>query len=107
MVEDGASFDPQVGDKAHGMAWHVAKLEELIENADMRQSFLESKDPNAHLRKQGIDPGFLPSGAIEALKAMNPDELAQLAAYTQKLVETGFYLEVTKGGQEDPRILFF
>jgi hypothetical protein len=108
VMEQQGGFDPGVLDRTHAMAWHIATLAELLKDSNNRQGFID--DPYGKLEEHGIDQTFLPSGAVEKLQAMGPEELGELSKYTEKLVEAGFYLEATETGageQQDPKVCFF
>ncbi|MGH2572039.1 MAG: hypothetical protein ACRDGU_00870 [Actinomycetota bacterium] len=107
-MEDKGAYDPRALDRTHGMAWNVARLAEVIRDPGWSQSFCS--DPYRMVEEAGIDPRFLPSGAVEALSGMGPEELRVISEYSDKLIEAGFYLEATKGEggkQADPRVSFF
>lgn len=107
-MDDYGAFDHGVMDKAHGMAWNVAKLAEAIKDPGWSQSFCS--DPHRMLQEAGIDAKLLPAGAVDALSGMGSEELRAISEYSEKLIEAGFYLEVTKaeaGKLDDPRVSFF
>jgi hypothetical protein len=91
----------QRGGMKHEAADVLARVADILRDESKRRSFAE--DPRGTLQKEGLDPGKLPSRAIDALSRLSPQEAGLLVRLDDKLKDAGLVVEGPNGG----RVSFF
>jgi hypothetical protein len=56
-----------------------------------------ARDAESALGDLGVPVGDLPAGALDALKGVSEDDLAQIAQANQRLIDFGFKVDTPQG----------
>ncbi|MGH2572038.1 MAG: hypothetical protein ACRDGU_00865 [Actinomycetota bacterium] len=96
-------MSPELGFDS-GMASEVAKLAQIIGQADTRQSF--KSDMDGTLATAGVRRDRLPPQALDTLNGMTIEELQLLAGISQRFIDAGLSIDVPVETQRY-RVMFF
>lgn len=89
------------GEMKHEAADQLAKVAEVLRDENMRRGF--ASDPRATLQQGGVDPDRLPSGAVDMLAGLSPQEVGLLMRLNDRMMKAGLVVEGPNGG----RVSFF